>query len=825
MNTFDIALDLDKGMTRQPQVVRVRQADHDGTTIRATVYDHGEPLASTPDACSFLMKLPDGAHYYRKYATWVDGAAIVTIDEQQAASAAGRTMLAYFMVAIGANVYSTGSFAVIVEPDAVGDAELPESYDSAIQEAIDALDEAVEQLPSTVEDVLADHPEWTTTVQDGSITDAKLVQTGGVLDRVLRLGENFEVINETFIRGGIATDGSINSETYRIVTQDILQYDIDVLLRCVDDNYQYKYVIYDENDSVLFSSTYGQSQQFIAAGDRFRIAIAKVSEAAVPADVSVFRTKVMKETTSYMDYLKVMSFDNDGILDTYIKQRFSYRYYNSSVGKFDYSGYVSIAEPLIYPFDITVTNANNTLYYFNVKCWSDASAVAANYVSTSGWVDGSYTIRKNTYFTLEYTRKAASTPLPTPSEVTALVSFSPNGQTSQIIHDAIECKIVETSGYYNAFGSISDANSTNREVYTQLLPISTGIAYEFSLKYTQARVLWAAYALFDKDRKFIAREALFNVASKEERGVVATNNESAAYVSLTYRTYGESTVQLTCSGLGRMVSSGVDALIKRDVISDHAINPNINSINHRGFNTVAPENTLPAYRLSKRNGYKMVECDVSFTSDGVAVLLHDYTINRTARNADGTALTDVIPISSITYEQALSYDFGVWKGQEWAGTKIPTLAEFVTLCRNIGLHPYIEIKEAGLTQENVYAIVDIVRNCGMAQKVTWISFSSDALEFVLTKNPKARVGLLVNSIDSAAITMAQSLMSDTNDVFIDSSSYTSAEIELCQNADMPLEVWNFATMDAIAGLPTYVSGITSDIYVASYVLYQSNIND
>ena len=36
------------------------------------------------------------------------------------------------------------------------------------------MDEAVEQLPSTVEDVLADHPEWTTTIQDGAVTLAKL---------------------------------------------------------------------------------------------------------------------------------------------------------------------------------------------------------------------------------------------------------------------------------------------------------------------------------------------------------------------------------------------------------------------------------------------------------------------------------------------------------------------------------------------------------------------------------------------------------------------------------------------------------------------------
>ena len=148
MNTFDVSLDLDKGVTRQPQVVRIRQADHDGTTIHATIYDHGAPLASTPSACSFAMRLPDGAHYYRKTATYSGGVASVTIDETQAASVAGRTVLAYFSVTFGTSVYSTGAFAVIVLPDAVGDDELPEDYDSEIQAAIDRCNAAATVLES-----------------------------------------------------------------------------------------------------------------------------------------------------------------------------------------------------------------------------------------------------------------------------------------------------------------------------------------------------------------------------------------------------------------------------------------------------------------------------------------------------------------------------------------------------------------------------------------------------------------------------------------------------------------------------------------------------
>ena len=125
----------------------------------------------------------------------------------------------------------------------------------------------------------------------------------------------------------------------------------------------------------------------------------------------------------------------------------------------------------------------------------------------------------------------------------------------------------------------------------------------------------------------------------------------------------------------------------RDKEAARAYDLNVKAINHRGFSTEAPENTIPAYIMSKNKGFTYVEADVSFTSDGVAVLLHDATIDRTS---DGTG-----NISSMTYEYALQYDFGSWFSAEYAGVKIPTFTEFVTLCKRLGLHPYIELKSNG----------------------------------------------------------------------------------------------------------------------------------
>lgn len=249
---------------------------------------------------------------------------------------------------------------------------------------------------------------------------------------------------------------------------------------------------------------------------------------------------------------------------------------------------------------------------------------------------------------------------------------------------------------------------------------------------------------------------------------------------------------------------------------------NVRSINHRGYST-APENTLPAYRLSKRMGFDYAECDVSMTSDRVPVLLHDDTINRTARNADGTAISGTVNIGDITYEQALQYDFGIWKGAAYAGTKIPTFEQFIVLCRNVGLHPYIELKVAGgYTASEIQSMVDVVKNNGMAGKVTWISFSADLLQHVKDYDASARLGLVVNEVTSGLVTLAQALRTSSNDVFINAGSYSDEQTQLCIAADMPLEVWNVDSTSVIAAMPTYVSGFTTDTVHAGRALYRVN---
>lgn len=96
---------------------------------------------------------------------------------------------------------------------------------------------------------------------------------------------------------------------------------------------------------------------------------------------------------------------------------------------------------------------------------------------------------------------------------------------------------------------------------------------------------------------------------------------------------------------------------------------------HQGVSTEAPGNTLPAFRLAAEQGYDLIETDPKITADGVCILFHDKIINRAMRTADGETVPGEIPVDSLTLEELRSYDAGLRKGEEFRGTRVPTLAE------------------------------------------------------------------------------------------------------------------------------------------------------
>lgn len=253
----------------------------------------------------------------------------------------------------------------------------------------------------------------------------------------------------------------------------------------------------------------------------------------------------------------------------------------------------------------------------------------------------------------------------------------------------------------------------------------------------------------------------------------------------------------------------------------------IKSINHRGYGD-APENTLPAYKMSWENGFRYVECDVALTAEGVPVLLHDNTIDRTS---NGTGA-----IADLTLEAVRAFDFGSWKSAEYAGTKIPTFEEFIKLCRGLNLHPYIEIKDTAIyTNEQLQGLVDLVNANGMKGNVTWISFSLDYLNVIKAYDAAARLGYLSWSLGNSAVDATKTLKTDENEVFLN-VTYTVVNDDLLNYAiaqGVPVECWNTPYVaeqrgtneeDVIASANPYISGYTTDTVHAGKALFDNAIS-
>lgn len=245
---------------------------------------------------------------------------------------------------------------------------------------------------------------------------------------------------------------------------------------------------------------------------------------------------------------------------------------------------------------------------------------------------------------------------------------------------------------------------------------------------------------------------------------------------------------------------------------------NVRSVAHRGLSELAPENTIPAYKLAKKYGFYYVECDVAFTSDGIPVLLHDATIDRTS---DGSG-----NISNLTYTQVSSYDFGAWKSSEYAGTKIPTLNEFASVCKNLALHPYVEIKSAATYSESqIQDIVDIMYSYGLRNNVTFISGTQAYLSYVHEYDPKARLGF-VNGLGASydyqqALNICKGLRGTENEVFSDMyiDAVTQTIVDAYMSERIPLEVWTVDSADVVKSINPYISGITSNVLLSDKILY------
>lgn len=124
-------------------------------------------------------------------------------------------------------------------------------------------------------------------------------------------------------------------------------------------------------------------------------------------------------------------------------------------------------------------------------------------------------------------------------------------------------------------------------------------------------------------------------------------------------------------------------------------------IGHRGAAAFAPENSLEGIREAARRGASWVEVDAKLTADGVVVLMHDDSLDRTTNGRGEVAKTNYRDISGL--------DAGSWFGPDWRQVRVPRMSDALALLCDLDMHVNIEIKPCrGRESETARAVVDIV---------------------------------------------------------------------------------------------------------------------
>jgi glycerophosphoryl diester phosphodiesterase len=126
-------------------------------------------------------------------------------------------------------------------------------------------------------------------------------------------------------------------------------------------------------------------------------------------------------------------------------------------------------------------------------------------------------------------------------------------------------------------------------------------------------------------------------------------------------------------------------------------------VGHRGASAYAPENTIPALQLAAEQGATYVEYDLQPTKDGVLVLLHDETLERTTdveevfpqrfrevKGADGNT-TKRWYLNDFTFAEVQKLEAGTWFDAKFKGTRVPSHVEAIDAMKGkCGL--FIELK-------------------------------------------------------------------------------------------------------------------------------------
>lgn len=144
-------------------------------------------------------------------------------------------------------------------------------------------------------------------------------------------------------------------------------------------------------------------------------------------------------------------------------------------------------------------------------------------------------------------------------------------------------------------------------------------------------------------------------------------------------------------------------------------------IGHRGNRTHAPENTLESLQQALALGVEAVEFDLRVSRDGVLVVMHDATLDRTTDATGPVSALTVTELRQVDAGAKFTADGGRTFPYRGLGIHVPTFDEVVETVRNIPM--IIELK----IPETTVLVREAIRCHGIANRVVVAGFASKAV--------------------------------------------------------------------------------------------------
>jgi glycerophosphoryl diester phosphodiesterase len=215
-------------------------------------------------------------------------------------------------------------------------------------------------------------------------------------------------------------------------------------------------------------------------------------------------------------------------------------------------------------------------------------------------------------------------------------------------------------------------------------------------------------------------------------------------------------------------------------------------ISHAACGGHAPANTLQGIRKAIDLGSEAIEIDVQATADGVPVLMHDLTVDRTT-NGSGE-------VAKMTLEQIRELDAG--------GEPPPTLAEVLDLTKGVVLL-VMEIKAPGIEPQ----VAKVVEGAGARDDVMTWSFFPEALEGMRAAEPRIPCALLVavEFMDRWPALRSHAVTIGAQGVSVFFAGIDDRVVEDCRRSGLALYSWTADQPEHIAKLMEQgVDGICSN---------------